>query len=172
MEPQSNGQLYEFASYLAQARRPADRPAHWPWPAIDAARNDFPHGERGTVALVSGDRHASGEVAPGLSLAVQTVLSDDNTGAHCHSFWHLYWVASGAGLLALAGESPRVLAPGDVIYVPPWCMHAFSNPDRAAPLVLFALQNLPQLAALGALMRETEDGARVCVHAPAPAGTR
>lgn len=170
MEQKSNGQLVEFANYLEQARRTAERPAHWPWQAIDAARLRFPHGERGTVALVSGDRDGSGEVAPGLSLAVQTVLPDSDTSAHCHSFWHLYWVASGSGLLDLADAAPRVLASGDVIYVPPWCMHAFLNPDGAVPLVMFALQNLPQLAALGALMRETNDGARVSVHAAAQTG--
>jgi len=171
MESKTNGQLTKFADYLAQARRPAERPARWHWRDIDAAQTDYPHGERGTVALVAEDRGESGEVAPGLSLAVQTVPPDTETGAHRHSFWHLYWVAAGAGLLVLADEAPLALSFGDVVYVPPWCMHRFSNHQSETPLVMFALQNLPQLAALGALMRETEDGVRVCVHAPAHAAS-
>lgn len=164
MAAQSNAQLAVFADYLSRARRPQERPAQWRWQEIDAALASYPHGERGTAALVSRDRDGGGEVAPGLSLAVQTVLPHSGTTAHRHSFWHLYWVAAGAGELALADEAPRPLSFGDVVYVPPWCMHTLSN-QSDAPLLLFALQNLPQLAALGALMREADDGARVSVHA-------
>jgi gentisate 1,2-dioxygenase len=109
-------------------------------------------------------RADAAEVAPGLSLAVQTVLPSSATGSHRHSFWHLYWVASGTGEVLLEKNESRYITTGDIVYVPPWCSHSYSNSDSAAPLVLFALQNLPQLAALGVLMREEEDGARVSVH--------
>ncbi|WP_369071203.1 hypothetical protein, partial [Burkholderia gladioli] len=129
--------------------------------------------------LLAGD--AGAEVAPGISLAIQIVEPGAPTRAHRHAFWHLYVAVAGAGTAWLgeagapiererdvgdaapAGERAYPLAAGDALYVPPWAAHRFAagqaDPrDPAGPLVLYAVQNLPQLAALGTLVREAAHG--------------
>ncbi|MEK6346251.1 MAG: hypothetical protein V4764_02150 [Burkholderia sp.] len=173
------GRLVPFAAYLRAAAQPRPGAAHWPVAALDEARRRFVHGERGTAALVAGE--AGAEVAPGISLAIQIVEPGTATQPHRHAFWHLYVVVSGAGTAWLgeagargAHEAPGAgaaaerergypLAAGDTLYVPPWAAHRFtaepSGPaEPAHPLVLYAVQNLPQLAALGTLVREAAHG--------------
>ncbi|CAG9251916.1 Cupin domain-containing protein [Paraburkholderia unamae] len=201
-----DGRLVPFGAYLDAAARTRPRAAHWSAAAIDEARRRFPHGERGTVALVAddaadeGDRdgrtvrdpvfvdravatsahYDASEAAPGVSLTVQIVEPARDTQAHRHAFWHLYVVVTGCGIAHVdeagtpidalsSDESAYPLAAGDALYVPPWAAHRFENPHRSAPLVLYALQNLPQLAALGTLVREASHGGIAHVYR-APSG--
>lgn len=180
----AGGRLVPFGAYLQAAAQARPGAAHWPSAALGEARRRFVHGERGTAALVAGESGA--EVAPGISLAIQIVEPGAPTHAHRHAFWHLYVVVSGAGAAWLGeagarlggagegeaaaaapdGERTYPLAPGDALYVPPWAAHRFTAEQSdaaapaapAAPLVLYAVQNLPQLAALGTLVREAAHG--------------
>ncbi|CAB3764220.1 cupin domain-containing protein [Paraburkholderia solisilvae] len=163
-----DGGLIPFAHYLSIASRTPPRPAHWSAKAIADATGRFPHGERGTAALVPceegfGDP-GSVEAAPGISLTLQIVEPQQGTRPHRHAFWHLYLVVAGDGVGHVASEGDRhdaaaySLVAGDVLYVPAWATHSFVNPDSTTPLMLYALQNLPQLAALGTLVREAPDG--------------
>ena len=145
--------LVRFDDYLAAAAGCADAAVHWPRSDVDAALARFPHGERGTAALVLPRPTPTGEAAPGLSLTVQVVPPRGATSAHRHSFWHLYLVVAGSGRALLDGDRSYPLGPGDALYVPPWTPHRFENDADDATLQLYALQNLPQMAALGALQR-------------------
>lgn len=161
-----DGGLVAFADYLKRAPRPADRPTFWSTTELDRALETLPHGERGTVALAKAPQGALGEVAPGLSLVLQEVKEGEKTSPHRHSFWHLYIVRKGAAAAAIEGsDSAKPIVAGDILFVPPWHAHAFDNRAGTVPLVLLALQNLPQLAALGCLMREDENSNRHLVHA-------
>lgn len=153
-----DGRLISFGAYLTAAGRARLLPTHWPSRDIAVARSRYPQGERGTVALVPGDGGDSAEAAPGVSLTIQIVEPIRDTRAHRHAFWHLYIVVSGHGIAHVDDTLTYTLAPGDAFYVPPWTAHHMSNPHGDESLVLYALQNLPQLAALGTLMREAPDG--------------
>ncbi|MDE1180844.1 cupin domain-containing protein [Paraburkholderia sp.] len=158
------GRFVSFDAYLDSASQRRPQSAHWPWSAVSGAWAAHAHGERGTVALVAGPPtdgnepgHANAEAAPGVSLTVQIVEPQRTTRSHRHSFWHLYVVVTGEGRAYVEQGTGYALAPGDALYVPPWAEHRFVNPDGAAPLVLYAVQNLPQVAQLGTLVRESPD---------------
>ncbi|PQV54840.1 cupin domain-containing protein [Paraburkholderia sp. BL21I4N1] len=153
-----SGRLVPFDAYLAAASRSRQQPAHWPWQVVSQAWLGAGHGERGTVALASDAHAVRAEAAPGISLTLQVVEPQRGTRSHRHSFWHLYVVVSGEGSAHIDDGSEFRLAPGDSFYVPPWSAHRLANPDEHTPLVLYGLQNLPQLAELGTLMRESPDG--------------
>lgn len=151
------GVLLPFDAYLTATAQPRQSCVLWPWSELSEKTTlANHHGERGTVALVAGSDSA--EVAPGLSMTVQVVVPGARTASHKHSFWHLYVVKSGGGSCRLGGDVQQALAAGDVLYVPAWSPHSFENECADEPLVLIALQNLPQLAALGTLIRESEAG--------------
>lgn len=165
--------LVPFAGYLAMSARNPAKAAHWRHSALEAGCRHAAHGERGTVALVPrGPGARDGEVAPGLSMTVQLVHPREVTTAHRHAFWHLYVVAEGQGRAHIAcsqprdsrggaGEPPQSDYPvvrGDVFYVPPWASHWLENAHADDVLVLYVVQNLPQLAGLGTLLREAPDG--------------
>lgn len=173
--------LVPFARYLAMSARDPAQPARWRHSVIEAGCREMAHGERGTVALVLDEPEGMhGEVAPGLSMTVQVVAPGETTSAHRHAFWHLYMVSRGHGTAYVACDPPRErcdpprersgrqdagfrqadyrIAGGDVFYVPPWASHRLHNPHTDDALVLYVIQNLPQLAGLGTLLRETADG--------------
>jgi gentisate 1,2-dioxygenase len=153
----STGRLLVFDSYLDAAKKSKPDPCHWRWPNIEATAAHFARGERGTLALVSGSADAGVEAAPGVSMALQAIYPGERTTTHTHSFWHLYIVLAGTGSACVGAEEDTALAVHDVLYVPPWTHHAFSN-DGKQPLLLYALQNLPQLAQLDTLARSIVAG--------------
>jgi gentisate 1,2-dioxygenase len=165
------GGLMPFEAYLKAAAKPPQSGIHWPWGMVMGRAQGGDHGERGTVALVS--QPDSGEAAPGVSLALQVVAPGQATSPHRHSFWHLYVVQEGTGDGYLDGTLHCALAPGDVLYVPAWSLHSFRNTSKALPLVLYALQNLPQVATLGTLVRQSgEEQPERVYQAQPPRGER
>lgn len=67
------------------------------------------------------------------------------TAWHTHKLGQTLHVASGVGRVALRGEAPRVIRPGDTVWIPPGVEHWHgAGPDTA--MTHFALQ-------------EAEDGA-------------
>jgi gentisate 1,2-dioxygenase len=147
------GKTIHFDEYLLRAQKLAIRAAHWSWKEIKENLNNFPNRERGTLALISPDDGSSSEIAPGISLTLQIINVGHATRSHTHSFWHIYFVVSGEGNAFLGQEVREVpIKANDVVYVPPWEAHYFTNNGQET-LMLYALQNLPQIAALGTLVR-------------------
>lgn len=170
-EPEApvTGEILPFGDYLVRSRRRKGLPVIWRWSEIEPALDVLPHAERGSIALADPGAVEPATVAPGLSLTVQVVPAGATTSAHAHSFWHLYFVRSGAGIILLGKDLVRQsLKAGDTILVPAWCAHKFDNNGDEA-LILFALQNLPQNANLGSLLREEADGElRIIYDEPRP----
>lgn len=162
-----NGGIVGFGEYLQRACRQPEAPVIWSKTTIERAIEDAPHGERGSVALINPQANEPGSIVRGLSLAVQIVKKGQSTSAHAHSFWHLYFIQAGEGLVHFgdADESQRVRA-GDVVLFPSWCPHAFDNSAGESDLLLVALQNLPECASLGALVRQEPNGELRVMNAP------
>lgn len=165
--PVADEKTMPFDAYLTAAARPRQSYTHWPWTSLEEQTASNLYSERGLVALVTDA--GKGEVAPGLSMVVQVVLQKGSTSPHRHSFWHIYVVKSGAGKCCLDDGIVQPLAPGDVLFVPAWETHGFENASEDQPLVLLALQNLPQLAGMGALMRGSGAGEITHVYREASA---
>lgn len=177
-----NGTLIPFVRYLQLSSQLPPRATHWSASTIAESTAQFPHGERGTVALVPAQHLAeaearSVEAAPGISLTLQIVAPLQQTHAHRHAFWHLYIVVSGEGVGHVRGaheqeEGTYRLASGDVLYIPAWAAHHFVNANSTTALTLYVLQNLPQLAALGTLVREAQGGGLEHVYRPSSGATQ
>ena len=160
------GSLLPFVEYLERTRRPKPVPVLWRGEEINAAVQATPACGRGSVALSHAQLSDIGAVAPGLSLTIQSVQPGTRLSPHRHSFWHLYTVLSGSGHILLEDDPERVpLAHNDWIFIPPWCVHALDNSNSPLPLLLAALQNLPQTAAIGSLFRQEGDDPAQVVHA-------
>jgi gentisate 1,2-dioxygenase len=151
---------------LEQTRRPKLGPVLWRAQDINAAVQASPASGRGSVALSHDQLRESGAVAPGLSLTIQSVQAGARLPPHRHSFWHLYTVLSGSGGIVLEDDPQRLpLAHNDWIFIPAWCAHALDNSESRTPLLLAALQNLPQNAAIGSLLRQEQDDAPQLIYA-------
>ncbi|ABQ32895.1 MULTISPECIES: cupin domain-containing protein [Bradyrhizobium] len=121
---------------------------------LDAADKD----ERGTVALSSTGTIDGLTIMDGLSMTVQVVPAGSSTRLHSHSWWHLFIIQSGHGVVWFGdgGDEAPVQA-GDLLLVPAWSDHAFRCSSEDA-LVMAVLGNLPQQARLSnKLAREPGD---------------
>ena len=169
------GDILPFSEYLELTAKPIADPVVWRWQAIESGTGARPHNPQGTLALSGGnvDEHGAtvpcsstlaqsgghgdehGTVAPDLSLVIQVLKPGETTERHRHSFWHLYIARSGSGQIAFGEEGVvEHIEPGDTVFVPAWCFHAIGNRSGSEPFVLYRLQNLPQNASAGNLMRE------------------
>jgi gentisate 1,2-dioxygenase len=153
------GDLLTYHDYLSQTLRRRESPAHWPWAEVRKLLDKQAGSDQGTLAMSRDDANDPATVAPGISLVVQRIRPGELTSSHQHSFWHLYWVCEGEGII-LTGSRPdkAQLNVGDVLFVPAWCPHALDNRSGKADLVLIRLQNLPQNVGSGTLMREDSEG--------------
>ena len=151
------GDILSFSEYLELTSKPPADPVVWKWESIESMTRSRPHNPQGTLALSGGRVDEHGTVAPDLSLVIQVLKPGEMTERHRHSFWHLYIVHSGSGEMAFGEDQTRErLVPGDTVFVPAWGYHAIGNPSGTEPFVLFRLQNLPQNASSGNLMREIQ----------------
>ncbi|KDB10193.1 Cupin 2 conserved barrel domain protein [Burkholderia sp. lig30] len=149
------GDILPFSEYLELTSKPIANPVIWRWQAIESETGTRPHNQQGTLALSGGNVDEHGTVAPDLSLVIQVLRSGETTERHRHSFWHLYIARSGSGELAFGEDGvTEHIESGDTLFVPAWCYHTISNRSGSEPFVLYRLQNLPQNASAGNLMRE------------------
>ncbi|OKJ99619.1 hypothetical protein AMK26_26735 [Streptomyces sp. CB03234] len=122
-------------------------PVVWQWENLAKELEAAEHTEYGTLTLASPEgRH---EIVPGTSMTFQVVRPGGRTTPHAHSWWHLYFVRSGAGTVVFdeTGESTE-LSGGDILLIPAWSAHHFENHEADGDLLLLNMSNLPQLAAI------------------------
>jgi gentisate 1,2-dioxygenase len=153
------GDLLSYTDYLSQTLRHRESPTLWKWRDIRIELDKQIGSDQGTFAISREDANDPATPAPGISIVIQRVRARELTPAHQHSFWHLYWVSEGHGSIQTGGAIDQApLAPGDFLFVPAWCNHALDNRSGTSDLILIRLQNLPQNAEAGTLMREGPDG--------------
>ena len=129
---------------------------HWAWSEIAQTLAACGPSERGSLTLSSTGQPQDCQILPGIALNIQVVPAGGGTRSHAHAWWHLFLVHSGRGEAVLCSQPPRPLQAGDILLVPAWVAHHFSN-GHDAPLLLLSLSNLPQQAALSNhLAREPE----------------
>jgi gentisate 1,2-dioxygenase len=162
----ARGETTSFEHYLKHFERSKPGSVVWRWEELAACLATSVVGERGSIALAAPGDCPEPCIAPGISAALQVIPPGEKTAPHAHSFWHIYFVRSGYGELHIAKPAPaQRLTPGDIIFIPAWCDHSFTNVELAEPLVFLALQNLPAMAELGSLARRDEVGRTWLVHA-------
>jgi gentisate 1,2-dioxygenase len=100
------------------------------------------------VALAHDKSIAGCEVTPGMAIAMQWLHPGVELKGHAHSWWHLFVIQSGTGLLTLGDADEVSVSPGDVLLVPAWTTHGFVNTSASEPLAMLNMSNMPQMALL------------------------
>lgn len=143
----------EFRGRYAPER---SSPVIWQWQALAEELDTAEHTERGSFALSIPD--GTTEIVPGTALAFQVVKAGGRTAAHAHSWWHLYFVRSGAGSVVFDEQHEDAeLNGGDILLIPAWVAHHFENQGAAEDLVLLNLLNIPQQANLGNVLSQDKE---------------
>lgn len=143
----SDGQALPYHHYRECFRPRQASAVHWAWSEIAQTLAAAAPSERGSLTLTSTGQPEDCQILPGMSLNIQVVPGHGGTRAHAHAWWHLFLVHSGRGSVLLGDQAPRAVEAGDILLVPAWVPHRFSN-RHDAPLLLMSLSNLPQQAAL------------------------
>ncbi|AWT44776.1 MULTISPECIES: cupin domain-containing protein [Streptomyces] len=145
--PVQTGSQSPYAEFRKRHVRQQPSPVVWQWENLAKELEAAEHTEYGTLTLAApGGSH---EIVPGTSMTFQVVRTGDRTTTHAHSWWHLYFVRSGAGTVIFdeTGESAE-LTGGDILLIPAWSAHHFENHEADEDLLLLNMSNLPQLAAI------------------------
>jgi len=90
---------------------------------------------------------------PTMSCMIQLLRPGEHTKAHRHTGSAVYHVVSGAGFSVIDGQCFN-WSKGDIFALPPWALHEHANSSASADAVLFSIQDLPVLKALGVYYEE------------------
>jgi gentisate 1,2-dioxygenase len=85
---------------------------------------------------------------------MQLLAPGEETAAHRHTYTHLYHAFEGEGLTEVDGQE-LAWEQGDCITVPNWSWHRHRNTHARDAAILFSMNNLPLLEALGFLREES-----------------
>ncbi len=95
-----------------------------------------------------------GPALPTIGTALQMLRPGAATRAHRHTGSAVYYAVRGAGTMTV-GDHRFDWGAGDFVAVPPWASHAHRNASANDPAILFRVDDLPALRALG-LYREAD----------------
>ncbi|MFD9094943.1 cupin domain-containing protein [Streptomyces collinus] len=145
--PVQTGRQFPYLEFRRRHVRETPAPVVWPWETLAGELAEAEHSEYGTLTLAGPD--GGHEIVPGTSMTFQSVRPGERTTPHAHSWWHLYFVRSGSGVLVLdETDESTELSDGDVLLIPAWWAHHFENRGTEGDLLLLNMSNLPQQAAL------------------------
>jgi gentisate 1,2-dioxygenase len=128
--------------------------------ALDALRDHQGSAFDG-VLLEYRHPQTGGSVLPTMACMVQLLRPGEHTKAHRHTGSAVYHVVRGEGFTIIDGQR-FPWTKGDIVALPPWALHEHANTSTGADAVLFSIQDLPVLNALGLYYEEalTENGGR------------
>jgi gentisate 1,2-dioxygenase len=147
----ATGGLLPYMAFRNELKARTTSATVWPWHEIAGAAIEGRKGDQPNLALLALSRTGAlegCEVVPGLSLSVQSLGPGASTPLHDHSWWHIYLVQAGSGVI-ISGEekSSRTLVANDVVFIPGWCLHALRN-ESDGPFVTLNVSNIAEQANL------------------------
>jgi gentisate 1,2-dioxygenase len=117
------------------------------WRALDAMREQEGSPFDG-IALEYRHPQTGGPVMPTMACLAQLLRPGEHTRAHRHTGSAVYYVVQGQGATIIDGQRFN-WTKGDIVALPPWALHEHLNSSANADAVLFSIQDLPVLSALG-----------------------
>ena len=113
------------------------------------------------IALEYLHPQTGGPVMPTMACLAQLLRPGEHTKAHRHTGSAVYYVVQGQGATIIDGQRFN-WTKGDIVALPPWALHEHLNSSASADAVLFSIQDLPVLNALGLYYEEEfhEEGGR------------
>jgi gentisate 1,2-dioxygenase len=130
------------------------------WQALNVLR-DHQGSPFDGIALEYLHPQTGGPVMPTMACCAQLLRPGEHTKAHRHTGSAVYHVVKGQGFTVINGQR-FTWQKGDIIALPPWALHEHANSSANADAVLFSIQDLPVLSALGLYYEEEfkENGGR------------
>ena len=125
------------------------------WRALSALREHEGSAHDG-VLLEYRHPQTGGPVLPTMACMIQLLRPSEHTQAHRHTGSAVYHVAQGEGFTVIDGQRFD-WRKGDILAVPPWALHEHGNSSSSVDAVLFSIQDLPVLTALGLYYEEEFD---------------
>jgi gentisate 1,2-dioxygenase len=122
------------------------------WAALNALR-DHAGSPFDGIALDYRHPQTGGPVMPTMGCRVQLLRPDERTKAHRHTGSAVYHVVKGQGETVIDGQK-FAWRKGDIITLPPWSLHEHANSSATDDAVLFSIQDVPVLHALGLYYEE------------------
>ncbi|TBW33996.1 cupin domain-containing protein [Azotobacter chroococcum] len=140
--------VVDYTRYRAHFHPAPAASRHWNWAELLLTLQSASHTERGSLTLTRDGTVQGCELLPGMAINIQRVPAGGRTLPHAHSWWHLFLVQEGRGVVQCADEPCRQVSEGDLLLVPPGVMHRIEN-NGGVELMLLSMSNLPQQVALG-----------------------
>ena len=157
--PNSSGKMYGHAHITptwVKEKTPFSPLLLYSWDearkALDSLREHEGSAHDG-VLLEYRHPQTGGPVLPTMACLIQLLRPGEHTRAHRHTGSAVYLVVEGAGHTVIDGQRFD-WQKGDIIAVPPWALHEHANASTKADAVLFSIQDLPVLQALGLYYEE------------------
>jgi gentisate 1,2-dioxygenase len=113
------------------------------------------------IALEYRHPQTGGPVMPTMACLAQLLRPSEHTKAHRHTGSAVYYVVQGQGVTIIDGQRFN-WNKGDIVALPPWSLHEHANGSATTDAILFSIQDLPVLNALGLYYEEefSENGGR------------
>jgi len=105
------------------------------------------------IALEYRHPQTGGPVLPTMACFAQLLRPGEHTRAHRHTGSAVYHVVEGEGYTIIDGQR-FAWRKGDILALPPWSLHEHANSSASSDAVLFSIQDLPVLNALGLYYEE------------------
>lgn len=159
----SVSRIIGYHEFLKGSEKPVQRPAIWRWKDLESALiksiedNSFLREGRGAVSMVHDETGDALGVCSSLNMLVQVFEPGVHNAAHRHSNFALFIVKEGRGYSVIDGERIDWQA-GDVFFAPAWAAHEHWNSSDTERVVLYTVQNVPEVAAIGASFFEQPIG--------------
>jgi gentisate 1,2-dioxygenase len=126
---------------------PPARHLHYRWETAYAELQRRPPDPFDDVIMEYRDPATGASVVPALGCYLQLLRPGVRTRAHRETSSAVYHVVEGAGFTDIDGVRHE-WGPGDFFAIPPRARHAHGN-DGPAPAILYSVQDVPMLRALG-----------------------
>jgi gentisate 1,2-dioxygenase len=133
----------------------------YPWERAHAALRDYAGTQPDPFddfVLEYQNPLTGGPALPTLGLALQWLRPGMHGKAHRHTGSVLYYVVRGEGASIVAGKRYE-WGEGDFLVVPPWAWHEHENRSAREEAILFQLNDLPAMRALGLYREQAHPGA-------------
>jgi gentisate 1,2-dioxygenase len=142
------GAFFSYKDFRQSLHHQPTSPKVWKGTELAGLPQALAASEVDIVALAH-DKSVEGcEVTPGVAIAMQWLKPGVVLNGHAHSWWHLFVIQSGNGLMTLGAADEVNVSSGDVLLVPAWTRHGFVNTRVDAPLAMLNMSNMPQMALL------------------------
>ncbi|KAB0500317.1 cupin domain-containing protein [Pseudomonas vancouverensis] len=142
------GAFFSYADFRKNLHHKPVSAKVWRHSELAGMRQTLEASDVDIVALAHDKSLQGCEVTPGMAIAMQWLNPGVTLNGHAHSWWHLFIIQCGNGLLTLGDADEVNVSSGDVLLVPAWTRHGFVNTSKHEPLAMLNMSNMPQMALL------------------------